>query len=82
MVCAMPRFLHKRTGKTITVPKADVPLYTNKRHTRLDEPTNTVPDGTIDEVLDWVGDDEQRAEEALQAELAGKRRKTLVDRLT
>jgi len=37
-----------------------------------------VPDGTADEVLAWVGGDFERAVAAEAAELAGKRRKTLL----
>jgi hypothetical protein len=40
-----------------------------------------VPDGTIDEVLAWVGNDPQRARLALQAEQHGRQRVTLIDRL-
>ena len=39
-------------------------------------------DLTIDEVLDWVGDDEDRRAEALAAEEAGKGRKTLISALS
>lgn len=76
----MPKFYHKRTGKIIDVDEGMAHHYENRRYTRLPEPS--VPDGTVAEILAWVGDDEHRAEEALQAELAGKRRKSLVDRLT
>mgnify|MGYP003617071901 CR=1 FL=1 len=31
---------------------------------------NAVPDGTAKEVMDWVGDDEDRAQQALDAEEA------------
>jgi hypothetical protein len=37
-----------------------------------------VPDGTINEVLDWVGIDLDRAQRALDKENEGKPRKTLV----
>lgn len=42
-----------------------------------------VPDGTIDDVLAWVGDDAERARQAIAAENAegGKARKTLVEQL-
>lgn len=43
--------------------------------------SNEVPDGTIKEVLDWVGEDVDRAVEALTAEEAGERRKTLIKSL-
>lgn len=40
-----------------------------------------VPDGTVEEVLAWVGDDKDRAARALDAELDGKDRTTLVEAL-
>lgn len=43
--------------------------------------SNEVPEGTIKEVLDWVGEDADRAVEALSAEESGERRKTLIKSL-
>jgi hypothetical protein len=40
-----------------------------------------VPDGTVTEVLAWVGDDPDRAEAALEAERLGAGRTTLMSRL-
>lgn len=40
-----------------------------------------VPDGTINEVKEWVGDDKERAQKALDLELGDKGRKTLIDHL-
>jgi|SRR5262245_24273729 len=40
-----------------------------------------VPAGTIAEVLAWVGDDPARAQQALDAELAGQNRSTLISQL-
>lgn len=40
-----------------------------------------VPEGTIDEVLEWVGDDSEKAKLALDAEVAGQNRKSLVSKL-
>ena len=40
-----------------------------------------VPDGTVDEVLAWVGDDPDKAARALDAEKSGKDRSTLVEAL-
>ena len=40
-----------------------------------------VPEGTATEVLDWVGDDPDRAQQALDAERAGKNRSTLISQL-
>lgn len=40
-----------------------------------------VPDGSVNEVLDWVGDDHERAQRALQVERSGQNRTTLVTEL-
>lgn len=40
-----------------------------------------VPTGTIAEVLDWVDNDPGRAQEALDAEIAGSNRRTLINQL-
>jgi len=40
-----------------------------------------VPEGTVQDVLDWVGDDPERAQEALDAEQAGAGRSTLIAKL-
>jgi hypothetical protein len=39
------------------------------------------PEGTVSEVLAWVGDDAGRAQQALEAEQAGKQRATLISEL-
>lgn len=40
-----------------------------------------VPAGSVSEVLAWVGEDQERAAAALEAEKAGHARKTLVAKL-
>ena len=40
-----------------------------------------VPEGTIEQVLEWVGDDPDRAAQAYEAEVVGKGRKTLLEAL-
>lgn len=40
-----------------------------------------VPDGTINEVKEWVGYDKERAQKALDLELDDKGRKTLIEHL-
>jgi hypothetical protein len=40
-----------------------------------------VPEGSVAEVLEWVGDSPLRASEALEAEQAGQQRTTLVEEL-
>lgn len=37
-----------------------------------------VPTGTVEEVKEWVGDDPDRARQALEAERAGQNRSTLI----
>lgn len=41
----------------------------------------TAPEGSIDTVLEWVGDDADRAQIALDAEKGGAKRKTLIAKL-
>lgn len=41
----------------------------------------TVPQGTVAEILEWVGDDAARAQEALDAEYSGAGRSTLITQL-
>ncbi len=41
----------------------------------------TVPEGSIKEVLGWVGEDLTKAKAALDAETSGEKRKTLVKEL-
>ena len=40
-----------------------------------------VPDGTTNEVLDWVGDDSERAQRALDVERTGQNRSGLISEL-
>lgn len=47
----------------------------------VEEASETVPDGTGPEILEWVGTDVERAVEALSAEEAGKKRKTVIKAL-
>jgi hypothetical protein len=44
-------------------------------------PDSEVPEGTVAEILAWVGDDQQRAASAMTAEIAGKGRKGLLEQL-
>lgn len=41
----------------------------------------TVPEGSIKEVLGWVGEDTTKAQQALDAEESGEGRKTLISQL-
>ncbi len=59
------------------------PLVHATAHAAADADAGLYPlDGTVDAILDWVGDDDDRAGEALEAELAGRNRKGIVDPLT
>lgn len=79
----MARFYYARTHREVEIPDDRADEYDGRKHyTRLPDLTLEVPEGTIGDILAWVGDDPARAELALDAELAGKRRKTLVDALT
>jgi hypothetical protein len=40
-----------------------------------------VPNGTVEEVKTWVGDDRERAQKALEAERSGQNRPTLIAHL-
>lgn len=42
---------------------------------------NVVPEGSIKKVLDWVGEDATRAQQALDAENTGEKRTTLINKL-
>lgn len=42
---------------------------------------SAVPEGTVQDVLCWVDDDPDRADQALQAEYAGANRSTLISQL-
>lgn len=44
-------------------------------------PSLGVPEGTVDEIMEWVGDDPAKALRALEAETAGKARKSLIGKL-
>jgi len=48
----------------------------------VEEPQGpVVPAGNVSEVLEWVGEDQERAQLALDAEKAGHGRKTLLKQL-
>lgn len=74
----MHRFIHIRTGKVIETNEPR--RYQNKRYRRMDSPK--VPDGSVAAVLAWVGDDPERRQAALGAELVGKNRISLLRALS
>jgi len=86
MSSPMATFRHKRTGKVVEVPDDEARRYRNSRWIPIStEPQAVqiqVPEGTVAEVLAWVGDDLDRRRAALEAEREGKRRKTLLMALT
>lgn len=56
--------------------------YPSKNVEKRKVEENQTPTGTTKEILEWVGDDPERAQRALDAELASdKPRKTLVEPL-
>ena len=77
----MAKFFYARTKKIVEIPDDLAEDYDGRRwYSRLPEPL-TVPDGSVAEVLAWVGDDIDRANAALEAEEAGKRRKGILKAL-
>lgn len=68
----------------VDTPKAnveEVPEVSEEAVESPEKPELSVPEGTIKKVLEWVGDDEQKAQAALNAEVDGENRTTLVNKL-
>lgn len=63
---------HEPIGRPIEVIQARKPKKPAK---------SAIPDGSVSEVLEWVGDDAERASAALKHEEGTRGRKTLVSRL-
>lgn len=59
----------------------DVPETTPEAQPAEGGSSQGPPEGTINEVLDWVGDDQDRARQALEAERDGQNRQTLISEL-
>lgn len=79
----MVRFWYSRTKKLVDIPDHLADRYESRRwYRRLDSPTVSVPDGSVAEVIAWVGDDDRRRQAALNAERAGKNRTTLLRALS
>lgn len=93
----MPTFQHKRTGRLVEsddVGRYDNPRWRRVAGEAQAAPAPTEdyadkvrkalkpPDGTVADVLEWVGDNPDRANAALEVEEAGKRRKGVLDALT
>ena len=69
-------FAPKSKKTTSTEPPEPTPAFQSGTDT-----VGGVPDGTINEVKEWVGNDKDRAQKALDIELEDKGRKTLIDYL-
>lgn len=66
-------------ARTLEAPAEDAPVEAQ------DAPVTeelTAPEGSIKDVLAWVGDDRTKAQVALDAETAGDKRKTLIKELS
>ena len=61
--------------------KVKVNTLKSQPNPQPEEPVRQTPDGSISEILEWVGDDKSRAETALLEEMDGKNRKTLISSL-
>jgi hypothetical protein len=76
------RFLYTRTKKVVDIPDHLADAYEKRRwYQRLPEPER-VPKGSVQDVLAWVGDDDDRRTAALVAERDGKQRTTLISALS
>lgn len=68
-------------GEIVQQPINEVPPLQDSLYRLASEPppTDEVPDGTVTELVDWIGDNAERAAEALAAEKAGQKRKGVLD---
>jgi hypothetical protein len=74
-----PEFTTKLTGDPVAyVTDEGVDADLGPPPPGVDPAPDEVPDGTIEEVLVWVDADPGRAQVALEAEQAGKQRRTLL----
>lgn len=66
-------------GRYLAETGAPVTVLDDEPTAGADRPPSLgVPDGTIDEIMAWVGDDPGKALRALEAETVGKARKSLI----
>lgn len=68
-------------AKTPAVDSFDQPVAEKPVEAPVTE-EQAVPEGSIKEVLAWVGDDATKAETALSAEQVGEKRTTLISKLS
>ena len=73
----MVEFVHLRTGRKIEVGEGLADRY--RASSRWTEPVD-VPEGTVQEIIDWADTPSKRLA-ALKAEYVGKNRKSLIDAL-
>ncbi len=73
--------VYSRTVLEIIALEADEELADDGLAGGDAEPGDPVPDGTVNDVLEWVGDDPERAVAALAFEQAGKVRVSLITAL-
>lgn len=73
----MPQFYDTQTGRVVDGRTITGSLRRRRRYQEV-----RVPDGTVDEVVEWVGDDPQRRQMAVAAERAGQRRKGIIERFS
>lgn len=73
------------SGPNVEVAKSDVPVEAVEAPVEAVEAPvteeQTVPEGSIKDVLGWVAEDPTKAKAALDAENSGEKRKTLVKEL-
>lgn len=73
--------MRNRTGINPYAAPTQRPVDVQEARQKVDTVETEVPAGSISEVLQWVGDDTERAELALAHETANHGRKTLVEKL-
>lgn len=78
----MAKFTHNRTGRQIEVGEGLAARYRGSDRWTEQGATEEVPQGTVQEIIEWVGNNEARRLAALEAEKAGKQRKGVLDALT
>lgn len=68
------------TEATVEAPKVEAPTAVVPQNVPV-QPVEAVPEGSIKEVLAWVGDDAEKAQKALEAENNGDKRSSLISKL-
>jgi hypothetical protein len=68
----------KKSDKSNVIGTAEIKVTKSEP---VQEEKLEAPEGTVAEILDWVGEDVEKAKVALEAEKAGKKRKSLIEEL-